>query len=95
MDETTTKTKNSVESNRHKLMTLAPSTFRMPISFVLCSATKLAIPNKPKQEIKMAGIPDGRLSCAADHFIDGQFPGNKGSYCQPDQIITNRIKFEL
>ena len=32
----------------------APNTFRTPISFVRCSATKDASPNRPRQLIKMA-----------------------------------------
>jgi len=36
------------------LLTEAPTTLRMPISFIRCSAVKIARPNKPKQEMKMA-----------------------------------------
>ena len=46
--------KKSFESNATMLVTLAPNTFRTPISFMRCSALKVANPNKPKQEIKMA-----------------------------------------
>src|SRR5687768_322673 len=44
----------SCDNILHKLVTDAPITFRMPISFVRCSATKEANANNPRQEIKMA-----------------------------------------
>ncbi len=49
----TNKTK-SCDSIRHKFDTEAPSTLRMPISLVRCSATNDANPNKPRQEINTA-----------------------------------------
>ena len=36
--------------------TLAPNTFRTPISFVRCAATNEANPNKPRQEMAIASI---------------------------------------
>ena len=47
---------NSFDNNFHKLNTEAPTTFRIPISLVRCSATKDAKPKSPRQEIKMASI---------------------------------------
>src|SRR5687768_18325235 len=44
----------SLDNIFHKLKIDAPSTFRMPISFVRCSATKEAKPNNPRQLINMA-----------------------------------------
>ena len=32
----------------------APNTLRTPISFVRCAAVKVASPNKPRQEMKIA-----------------------------------------
>lgn len=45
---------NSFESIMTMPMTLAPSTFRMPISFVRLSAMKEASPKRPRQAITMA-----------------------------------------
>jgi len=45
---------NSFESNNQTSDTDAPSTLRMPISFVRCYAMYAARPNNPRQEIKMA-----------------------------------------
>ena len=36
------------------LVTLAPNTLRTPISLVLCSALKVASPNNPRHEMKIA-----------------------------------------
>ena len=52
-DSITNPTK-SLDNICHKLKTEAPTTLRIPISLVLCSATKDASPNKPRHEIKMA-----------------------------------------
>ena len=46
----------SFESNIHILLTDAPRTFRISISFVRCSATKGANPKSPKQLRKIANI---------------------------------------
>jgi hypothetical protein len=43
----------------------------------------------------MAGICNGWISCAYDYFIDGEFPGNKGSDCQPGEELKNRVIIEL
>jgi penicillin V acylase-like amidase (Ntn superfamily) len=59
--EMTTNFKKSLESIFHTLNTVAPNTFRTPISFVRCSATKEVNPKSPKQLIKIAKavkIPD-------------------------------------
>ena len=59
-----TKTANSFDNKPHTLNTVAPNTLRTPISFVLCSATKVARPNNPKQEIRIANTaknPDSLL----------------------------------
>jgi len=45
---------NSLESNNTTCPDVAPNTFRMPISFVRCSATNAAKPNRPIQAIKIA-----------------------------------------
>src|SRR5690606_7042589 len=50
----TVNTTKSFDNIFHKFATLAPSTFRMPISLVRCSATKDARPKRPRHEIKMA-----------------------------------------
>ncbi len=44
----------SLESNCQRLSTLAPKTFRTPISLTRCSAVKEARPKSPRQEMKMA-----------------------------------------
>jgi hypothetical protein len=46
--------KKSFESILTIPVTEAPSTLRIPISFVFCSAVKVTRPNKPRQEINMA-----------------------------------------
>ncbi len=46
--------RKSFESIDQRLITPAPRTFRTPISFVRCSATKAARPKRPRQEMKMA-----------------------------------------
>src|ERR1700730_12670812 len=46
----------SFDNILHRLKTLAPKTFRTPISLVRCSATKEANPNNPKQEMNMARL---------------------------------------
>src|SRR5262245_55667385 len=51
-----TRITKSFESICHNPATEAPNTLRMPISFVRCSATNDARPNKPRQEMKMARI---------------------------------------
>ena len=48
-----TSSEKSREINPTRLETEAPSTFRMPISFVRCSAVKAASPNKPNPVITM------------------------------------------
>src|ERR1700753_2827968 len=59
---------NSCDNLNHKLLTLAPSTLRIPISLRLCSAENEARPNKPKQEmmiarqVKPVAIAPSRLS---------------------------------
>ncbi len=44
----------SLDNNATIPATEAPSTFRMPISFIRCSAAKAESPNNPKQAIRMA-----------------------------------------
>ena len=56
MQETLTSCTNSFASNPVSPVTEAPSTLRMPISFVRRSAVYAAKPNKPRQEIKIASI---------------------------------------
>src|SRR5580700_9606994 len=46
--------KKSLDNSRTIRRTDAPIIFRMPISFVRCSALKAASPNNPRQEIKIA-----------------------------------------
>ena len=46
----------SLESKFQTLNTDAPNTFLTPISFLRCSATNDAKPNKPRQEITMANM---------------------------------------
>ena len=48
-----TNNKKSFESMATTLLTDAPITLRMPISFCLFCAVKAAKPNKPRQEITM------------------------------------------
>ena len=50
----TTGLKKLVPRIRRIFGTEAPSTLRIPISLVRCSAVNVANPNKPKQEIKIA-----------------------------------------
>ena len=45
---------NSFENSCSRLVIDAPNTFRMPTSFVFCTAIKETSPYKPKQDIKMA-----------------------------------------
>ncbi len=52
--EIATSFKKSFESKPTMLATLAPNTFLTPISLVRCSALKVARPNKPRQEIRIA-----------------------------------------
>jgi len=52
--EIVTKRINCLDSMPNSSGTDAPSTFLMPISFVRCSATNEAMPNSPRQEMKMA-----------------------------------------
>ena len=52
--EMATSFRKSFESSDTIPVTLAPSTFLTPISFVRCSALNVAKPNKPRQEIRMA-----------------------------------------
>ena len=53
----------SVERVVTILFTDAPSTFRMPISFVLFSADKTDNPNKPMHEINMVSIALNKIIC--------------------------------
>src|SRR5882762_910749 len=46
--------KKSFESKMTISSTDAPMTFRIPISFIRCSAVKVANPNSPRQEMKIA-----------------------------------------
>ena len=46
--------RKSFDINKMIPRLVAPNTFRMPISFFLCSAEKVASPKAPKQEIRMA-----------------------------------------
>ena len=46
--------RRSLARIQERCLAEAPSTFRMPISRVRCSATKETIANKPKQLIKIA-----------------------------------------
>ena len=50
-DEKAMSFRNSADNNPASPITPAPSTLRMPISFVLRSAVKAARPNNPRQEI--------------------------------------------
>src|SRR6185312_11281663 len=52
--ESMTSITKSFDSNFQRLNTVAPSTFRTPISLTRCSAMKEARPNNPRQEIKTA-----------------------------------------
>ena len=61
---TTTNIKNSLESNPTRFSTEAPSTFRIPISLVLLSATNAANANKPKQDTNMANAANIAISLA-------------------------------
>jgi len=49
-----TRITKSFDSICHRLATEAPSTLRMPISLVRCSATNEASPNSPRQLMKIA-----------------------------------------
>jgi len=49
-----TNCKKSLDNNVVIPVTLAPNTFLIPISFVLCSAVYAASPNKPKHEMIIA-----------------------------------------
>ena len=55
--------KKSVERIDTMLLTEAPNTLRMPISFVLFSADKTDNPNKPIQEIKMVNMALNKMIC--------------------------------
>src|SRR5688572_22368623 len=55
-NETATRAINSFDNKPHKLNSDAPNTFLTPISFVRCSAINDAIPNNPRQLMKMASI---------------------------------------
>ena len=46
--------KKSFDNNCTMPLTLAPSTLRIPISLLLCSALNAARPNKPRHEINIA-----------------------------------------
>ena len=54
MHEIITNCKKSFDNNVVIPVTLAPNTFRIPISFILRSAVYAAKPNKPKHEIIIA-----------------------------------------
>ncbi len=43
--------------------TVAPNTFRIPISLVRCSAVNAAKPNKPRAEMMMVMIEKIRMMC--------------------------------
>ena len=49
-----TSSKNSFEKRNRILFTEAPNTFRMPTSFIFCSAIKEARPYRPRQLRKIA-----------------------------------------
>src|SRR6516164_7416808 len=49
-----TRLTNSLDNNRQRLKTEAPNTLRIPISLIRFSAVKEAMPNNPRQLIKMA-----------------------------------------
>ena len=62
---------------------LAPKTFRIPISFVLCCVTNAARPNSPKQAINIANpanvdTMDWVLCTSA--YSDAN-PSSKNEYC--------------
>lgn len=44
----------SLDNKYSILIVVAPSTFRIPISLVRCSAVKETSPNNPRQEMKIA-----------------------------------------
>src|SRR3954462_12448435 len=52
-NEMTTSFKKSFDSSPTMPAVLAPSTLRIPISFMRCSTLKVVRPNKPRQEIKI------------------------------------------
>jgi hypothetical protein len=51
-----TSMEKSFEIRRTRLGTDAPSTFLIPISFVLCSAVNAASPNKPRPVIMIVNV---------------------------------------
>src|SRR5665213_366237 len=52
----------SFDNKLHRFKTVAPNTFRIPISLIRCSATNDDKPNKPMQEIKIASTVKKRAS---------------------------------
>src|SRR5215203_1336731 len=53
-DAISTNLKKSLDNIPTILLTVAPNTFLIPISFVFCSAAYAANPNRPRQAIKIA-----------------------------------------
>ena len=49
-----TSKRNSRDNSPNNVPTFAPSTFRIPNSFVRCSAVNIASPSKPRQEMNIA-----------------------------------------
>ena len=54
--EIITRKEKSFDISRTRLGTVAPSTFRMPISFVRCSAVKAARPNNPSPVMMIVSV---------------------------------------
>ncbi len=80
---------------------LAPITFRMPISFVRCSAVKAANPNKPRQAIKITSavkradtIPSFfSVRCFASKFLSRKVYSNGASGAYFFQKDRTRASF--
>src|SRR5262245_49064353 len=60
--EIQTSNTKSADNSCQTFSTDAPSIFRMPISLVLCSAINEAMPNSPRQLIKMASTVKEKAS---------------------------------
>ena len=63
INEIQTSFKKSFDKIATTPFTDAPSTLRIPISFVLFSADKTDNPNKPIQEIKMVSMAPNKIIC--------------------------------
>ena len=61
--EMITRIKKSFDNNCTMPVTLEPSTLRIPISLLRCSALNAARPNRPRQEITMATSVNELMIC--------------------------------